>query len=289
MADAVDSKSAEHMKNVGAPFLPYRLQFLQAIGSILLVLGILSAYSGMDIVPVALRFRGYGSVLIVVGVLLVLPALIHIWRNVRDAWRRQKALTLPVGPSLAERICEESQEGRQTIAPSFVQSVRNDCQLVAPPLITFLIIGSFPFVMLALGLTFGHVPGRARWRPVDQGEILVWGAIWAGVSCLALVLHLYRWRGIRRIFRKGIGVSGKIVSNDVFSKIASIEILQMDFEYECRGLRYKTIGCFFRSPLTDSLAKGQAIAVLVDPDRPSKALIKTIYSGAASSQCGVLG
>ena len=142
--------------------------------------------------------------------------------------------------------------------------------------------------MLVFVLTFGHVSGRGRWRPVDQGEILVWGAIWAGVSCSALVLHLYRWRGIRRIFRGGIEVSGKIVSNDV-SKIASIEILQMDFEYECRGLRYKTIGRFFRSPLTDSLAKGQAIAVLVDPDRPSKALIKTIYSGAASSQCGVLG
>ena len=269
------------MKNVGAPFLPYRLQFLQALGSILLVLGILSAYSGMDIIPVALRFRGHGPVLIVVGVLLVLPALIHIWRNVRDAWRKQKALALPVGPSLAQPICEESQEERHTILPSFVRSVRNDCHLVAAPLITFFILGSYPFVMLALGLTFGHVPGKGRWRPVDQAEILMWGAIWAGMSCLASALLLYQWHRVRKTFQRGIEVSGKIVSNDVLSKIASIETLKVDFEYECRGLRYKTIGAFFRSPLTDSLAKGQAIAVLVDPDRPSKGLIKTIYSGAA--------
>jgi hypothetical protein len=148
-------------------------------------------------------------------------------------------------------------------------------------MITFFIMGSFPFVMLALGLAFGHVPGKGRWRPVDRGEILVWGAIWAGVSCLALALLLYQWYRIRRTFRKGIEVSAKIASNDDFSKIASIETLQVKFEYDCRGQRYKTIGNFFRSPLTDSLAKGLAIAVLVDPDRPSKGLIKTIYSDAA--------
>ncbi|HEX5864960.1 MAG TPA: DUF3592 domain-containing protein [Casimicrobiaceae bacterium] len=263
------------MKDVNAPFLPYRLQFLAAIAQVILVLGLAKVYSNIDIVPVEFRFERYGPTFLVCGALLCLPVLVHIAQKISEAWRAQEGRELPGGQSPAAPPREASQEARERIGPSFARSIRNDLTMVAIPL-AFLIPGSLFLVFLP----FGYVPGRGRWIPVTPEVVWFHLALAAPFACLAMALLVYRWSRIKTIFRTGIEVSGVVVSNKVH-RITFVDTRRVDFEYEYRGRRYAAFEGFRGSPLADSLAKGLTIAVLVDPARPSKALIKTFYASAA--------
>jgi hypothetical protein len=58
--------------------IPPRLLILDAIGTLLLVLGIAEQFTGMRVWPAALQFAGDGIAIMVVGALLVLPMFLHI-------------------------------------------------------------------------------------------------------------------------------------------------------------------------------------------------------------------
>jgi hypothetical protein len=139
--------------------------------------------------------------------------------------------------------------------------------------LTFVIAGSWPFVFLP----FGYLPGRGRWRPVTEENVWVPFAVGAPCACLAMAFLVYRWCRIRSMFRTWSEVSGVVVSNEGHQ----LRTRRVDFEYEYRGQWHVAFGFVLGSSLADSLVKGQTIAVLVDPARPSQALIKTFYASAA--------
>ncbi len=143
------------MKDVKAPFLPYRLQFLAAIAQVILVLGLAKVYGNIDIVPVEFRFEGYGPTLVVGGALLFLPVLVHLAQNISESWRAQEGRELPAGQSPAAPPREASQEARERINPSFARSIRNDLSMSFLPLF-FVILGSIFLVFLP----FGYRPTR---------------------------------------------------------------------------------------------------------------------------------
>lgn len=58
--------------------LPLRLLVLDLIGSVFFTLGLIPLVLGFDTLPAPMRFEHYGWVLIIVGVVLWLPALVHI-------------------------------------------------------------------------------------------------------------------------------------------------------------------------------------------------------------------
>ena len=63
--------------------IPIGLLVLDAVGFVLLALGIATQFGGIDVVPAQFRFRGDGMTLIVVGALLMAPTAVFAIRNAR--------------------------------------------------------------------------------------------------------------------------------------------------------------------------------------------------------------
>jgi len=70
--------------------MPYRVQFLSAIGSIILFFG-LAMVGGLDILPVQFRTLGLGITCILGGgLLIVLPTLAWVVEKIRSGTRAQQ-------------------------------------------------------------------------------------------------------------------------------------------------------------------------------------------------------
>lgn len=61
------------------PFsIPTRLIVLDIVGTLFAVIGFLELTAGVELLPIALRFDGYGFALIVTGVILMVPLMANI-------------------------------------------------------------------------------------------------------------------------------------------------------------------------------------------------------------------
>lgn len=63
---------------------PLGLLVLDAIGSLLIGLGLAKMFAGIDFLPTALQFDEKGWVLIIIGVLLMLPMIFHFLARARE-------------------------------------------------------------------------------------------------------------------------------------------------------------------------------------------------------------
>ena len=67
------------MTNTGKPFsIPTRLIVLDIMGTLLAAIGLLELTAGLELLPIAFRFDGYGLALIVSGGILMLPLIANI-------------------------------------------------------------------------------------------------------------------------------------------------------------------------------------------------------------------
>ncbi len=64
--------------------LPLGLVVLDGLGTILVGLGLAKMFAGLEILPTALQLDEKGWTLIISGVLLMLPLLLHIFAKVRE-------------------------------------------------------------------------------------------------------------------------------------------------------------------------------------------------------------
>ncbi|MGQ0443397.1 MAG: hypothetical protein ACT4OH_08175 [Methylophilaceae bacterium] len=71
--------------------LPLGLLLLDGIGSILVGLGLAIKFGAFEL-PSALQFAEEGLVLIIIGVLLMLPLLIHLFARARERAEEKKRL-----------------------------------------------------------------------------------------------------------------------------------------------------------------------------------------------------
>ena len=69
--------------------LPMNLILLDGVGSVMLVLGAMEYFTGMDILPASLAFEHRGIILMVLGFLLMLPFLFFILSWVRSRTEAQ--------------------------------------------------------------------------------------------------------------------------------------------------------------------------------------------------------
>ena len=66
------------MEEKNKPFIPYIIIGIDAIGSILLVLGIVKYFMHIDILPPSMRFENYDMAFMIIGVILMLPLVVHV-------------------------------------------------------------------------------------------------------------------------------------------------------------------------------------------------------------------
>ena len=64
--------------------IPMGLLVADAIGAFLLGISLAKQVAGVDIVPAPLRFENYGVVLIVAGVALMAPMVLHFLNRARE-------------------------------------------------------------------------------------------------------------------------------------------------------------------------------------------------------------
>ena len=64
--------------------LPLSLIALDAIGAILIGLGMAKMFAGLDLLPGAFQLDESGWTLIIVGALLMLPLMLHLFAKVRE-------------------------------------------------------------------------------------------------------------------------------------------------------------------------------------------------------------
>lgn len=66
------------MEDKNKPFIPYILIGVDAIGAILLGIGIAKYFAHIDIIPSAMRFENYDMAFMIIGVILMLPLVVHV-------------------------------------------------------------------------------------------------------------------------------------------------------------------------------------------------------------------
>jgi hypothetical protein len=64
-------------------FLPPKLIILDAIGTVLLGLGLAKQLADVDFLPSQYQFEGYSVVLVGVGLAFMLPIIIHLVRRIK--------------------------------------------------------------------------------------------------------------------------------------------------------------------------------------------------------------
>ncbi|MDD2833334.1 MAG: DUF1418 family protein [Methylotenera sp.] len=63
--------------------IPFSLIMLDVMGVLLLALGVAKHFTAVDIIPEHYQFESYGLVFIFVGVVLMLPMLLHVLNWIR--------------------------------------------------------------------------------------------------------------------------------------------------------------------------------------------------------------
>lgn len=72
--------------------LPLHLLFLDVIGTVLVGIGLFERFSGSSFLPEAIKFNGYTTVFIGIGLLLMAPLVLHLIRTVIGKSGRNSAI-----------------------------------------------------------------------------------------------------------------------------------------------------------------------------------------------------
>lgn len=69
-------------------FIPPVLIVLDSIGAGLLALGFAKRFANVDVLPQSVLFENYANNFMIIGAVMMLPAIIHIIEKVRDINRK---------------------------------------------------------------------------------------------------------------------------------------------------------------------------------------------------------
>lgn len=127
----------------------------------------------------------------------------------------------------------------------------------------FLCASTPPVFWLFFGLT--SIPG-----PSDLATFLLCSAI--ATTAFGFPIACWRAGSIRRLFRVGVAVPGRVVSAWRYKSNGNLA-----YAYEYQSINYQRWAGFMRSAGTDALAPGREVTVLVDPKSPRKSVVPAIY------------
>lgn len=77
------------MKGTKPYKLPLSLVVLDGLGALFLGLGLAKKFAGIDFLPTSFQFDKNGWILIIIGVLLMLPMLLHLIAKMREHVERK--------------------------------------------------------------------------------------------------------------------------------------------------------------------------------------------------------
>ncbi len=103
----------------------------------------------------------------------------------------------------------------------------------------------------------------------DEQFYLILSVVLTVVGILVLA---WRYWAIRLFFEKGERTRGKLIKSDFFRSTGWLE-----YEYTLKGKRYHKKETVHRNPRTRALKGGDLLWVVVDPQRPERAMVADIY------------
>jgi hypothetical protein len=119
---------------------------------------------------------------------------------------------------------------------------------------------------------FGFFPGLRGREPLtasDANFFLYFSVI---VTLLGIPLLIWRIHVIRAIFIRGIEVSGKIMSAHFSGSRGRLE-----YAYIFDGQTYRAGHAVHKTKQVRGIQPGDTITLVVDPNKPGKALIRDIF------------
>lgn len=157
-----------------------------------------------------------------------------------------------------------------TRTPSTGRILKNDYS----SLLMLMFIG-VTWILAIAGGYFGFMPQRrgARLVEIDSSMAAIMIVLAVVVTILFGSLASKRISGIKQVFRSGPEVKGRI-QDIAFVKDRG----RVEYEYEYNGQTYQAGNAIWKNKETRQLQAGDKITVIVDPDKPSRAFIASLYT-----------
>jgi len=105
-----------------------------------------------------------------------------------------------------------------------------------------------------------------------------WGFVFVGIAFLSLVRAIVRLIYIFKMFKIGIEVEAKIVKVFFYRSRATLK-----FDYTFESASYSNSNFLLRNSKSIKLSAGTQVSVLVDPSKPMKALIVSVYQATSNN------
>ena len=97
-------------------------------------------------------------------------------------------------------------------------------------------------------------------------------AVAAAITVIAVLVFLWRYRTLARVFADGIEVPATIHNAAFFRDRGRVE-----YVYTFQGEKYLAGAAVHKNRRTAALRPGEQVTVLVDPDHPKRAFIGDLY------------
>jgi hypothetical protein len=119
---------------------------------------------------------------------------------------------------------------------------------------------------------FGFFPGLRGRDPLGSSDapFFFYGAILTTVVGLPILAA--RVRAIRALYARGVEVTGR-VTNVWFVRDRG----RVEYAYEYQGQAYQSGRAIPKSGRTEGLKPGFDVAIIVDPTKPERALVRDLY------------
>lgn len=161
---------------------------------------------------------------------------------------------------------------------SFTKALKNDDSLTSSA-----IVAVVPGGIGVFGILFGWLPrrsgaGRVAVSSANAPLLFVGAGLFAigGVSSL-----LRRWSELKRLCASGIEVPGRIASAWM-----ERDRERTEFTYTYQGTEFRSGVAIHKTAATLALREGAKVQILIDPSKPTKAILPSLCSGATSLLIG---
>lgn len=143
-----------------------------------------------------------------------------------------------------------------------------------PSLLMLILIGIM-WVLAIVGAVFGYLPKRRGGGvvEVDSTMMIIMIVIAGVITILFGWLASKRIGDIRRVITTGIEVKGRVQSIGFIKDRGRVEY---DYEYDAKS--YHAGNAIWKNRETTKLQDGDEIILIVDPDKPSRAFIASLYT-----------
>jgi hypothetical protein len=137
-----------------------------------------------------------------------------------------------------------------------------------------LVLIGVTWFLAIFGNTFGFLPKRhmVGTMPTDPSMNHALLVIAIAISMLCGWLTIRRWGDIKRVIQTGPEIKGRISSIGFYSDRGRVE-----YQYDYQGKTYEAGNGLCKNRETTQLKAGDEIVLILDPEKPSRAFIASLY------------